>query len=61
MDHLGISGFHMIGTSMGGMIAQEYAIAYGADLQVADAGLHLRGARPVLLADVLDVGRHGAA
>jgi 3-oxoadipate enol-lactonase len=33
VDALGISGFHMVGTSMGGMIAQEYAIEYGADLK----------------------------
>ena len=42
------------------MIAQEYAIAYGADLQVADAQLHLRRARAVLRPDVLAVGGHGA-
>jgi 3-oxoadipate enol-lactonase len=33
VDHLGITRFHLMGTSMGGMIAQEYAIAYGADLK----------------------------
>jgi pimeloyl-ACP methyl ester carboxylesterase len=33
VDSLGISDFHMVGTSMGGMIAQEYAIAYGGDLK----------------------------
>lgn len=33
VDQLGLNGFHMVGTSMGGMIAQEYAIAYGADLK----------------------------
>jgi 3-oxoadipate enol-lactonase len=33
VDSLGITGFHMIGVSMGGMIAQEYAIAYPADLR----------------------------
>src|SRR6188508_259297 len=33
VDALGISGFHMVGTSMGGMIAQEYAIANSADLK----------------------------
>jgi 3-oxoadipate enol-lactonase len=29
---LGITGFHLMGVSMGGMVAQEYALAYGADL-----------------------------
>jgi 3-oxoadipate enol-lactonase len=33
VEALDISGFHMVGTSMGGMIAQEYAIAYGSDLK----------------------------
>ncbi len=33
VDHLRIGGFHLLGTSMGGMIAQEYAIAYGSDLK----------------------------
>jgi 3-oxoadipate enol-lactonase len=35
VDELGISGFHLMGTSMGGMIAQEYAINYGSDLRTA--------------------------
>jgi 3-oxoadipate enol-lactonase len=33
VDGLGLSGFHLMGTSMGGMIAQEYAINYGGDLK----------------------------
>lgn len=33
VDELGLSGFHLMGTSMGGMIAQEYAINYGGDLR----------------------------
>lgn len=33
VDALGISQFHLVGTSMGGMIAQEYAIAFGGDLK----------------------------
>jgi 3-oxoadipate enol-lactonase len=33
VDALGITGFHLVGTSMGGMICQEYAIAYGSDLK----------------------------
>jgi 3-oxoadipate enol-lactonase len=32
VDSLGISGFHLMGVSMGGMIAQEYAISYPGDL-----------------------------
>lgn len=35
VDEIGIKGFHLMGTSMGGMIAQEYAINYGADLKSA--------------------------
>lgn len=33
VDELGLSRFHMMGISMGGMIAQEYAINYGGDLK----------------------------
>ena len=60
VDELGLTGFHLMGTSMGGMIAQEYAINHGADLASATLLEHLRRAGPVLLADVLDVARHGA-
>ncbi|HUZ37769.1 MAG TPA: alpha/beta fold hydrolase [Streptosporangiaceae bacterium] len=35
VDSLGVTGFHLMGVSMGGMIAQEYALAYGADLRSA--------------------------
>src|SRR5580692_12556576 len=33
VDLLGITDFHLMGVSMGGMIAQEYALAYGSDLR----------------------------
>ncbi|MGZ4333091.1 MAG: alpha/beta fold hydrolase [Gaiellaceae bacterium] len=33
VDQLGLDGFHLVGVSMGGMIAQEYAIAFGDDLR----------------------------
>ncbi|MER6628046.1 alpha/beta fold hydrolase [Streptomyces sp. NPDC000987] len=33
VDHLGITDFHLMGTSMGGMISQEYAINHGSDLR----------------------------
>jgi 3-oxoadipate enol-lactonase len=33
VDRLGIRDFHLMGTSMGGMIAQEYALAYPNDLK----------------------------
>jgi pimeloyl-ACP methyl ester carboxylesterase len=33
VDSLGISKFHLAGVSMGGMIAQEYALQYGSDLR----------------------------
>jgi 3-oxoadipate enol-lactonase len=33
VDELGITGLHLVGVSMGGMIAQEYALAYPGDLR----------------------------
>jgi 3-oxoadipate enol-lactonase len=33
VDELGMTGFHMMGVSMGGMIAQEYAINHGETLK----------------------------
>src|SRR5580693_6345659 len=33
VDALGITGFHLMGVSMGGMIAQEYALSYPQDLR----------------------------
>jgi 3-oxoadipate enol-lactonase len=33
VDSLGVTDFHLMGVSMGGMIAQEYALSYGADLR----------------------------
>jgi 3-oxoadipate enol-lactonase len=38
VDSLGITDFHLVGVSMGGMIAQEYAISYGADLRSVTFG-----------------------
>ena len=33
VDGLGISDFHLVGVSMGGMVAQEYALAFGGDVR----------------------------
>lgn len=33
VDHLGLTNFHLMGVSMGGMISEEYAIAYPGDLK----------------------------
>jgi 3-oxoadipate enol-lactonase len=32
-DAIGLTGFHLVGVSMGGLIAQEYALAYPSDLR----------------------------
>lgn len=33
VDHLGLTGFHLMGVSMGGMISQAYALKYRDDLR----------------------------
>jgi 3-oxoadipate enol-lactonase len=33
VDELGVTGFHLMGVSMGGMVAQEYALSYPQDLR----------------------------
>ena len=33
VDELGVTNFHLMGVSMGGMIAQEYALSYASDLR----------------------------
>jgi len=33
VDSLGVTDFHLMGVSMGGMIAQEYALSYAGDLR----------------------------
>jgi len=38
VDELGLRDFHLVGVSMGGMIAQEYAIAHGGDLRSLTLG-----------------------
>ncbi len=38
VDQLGLTGFHLMGVSMGGMIAQEYALAYPGDLRSVTFG-----------------------
>ncbi len=38
VDQLGVTDFHLMGVSMGGMIAQEYALAYPGDLRSATFG-----------------------
>ena len=38
VDLLGVTDFHLMGVSMGGMIAQEYALAYPSDLRSVTFG-----------------------
>lgn len=38
VDSLGVTDFHLMGVSMGGMIAQEYALRYPGDLRSATFG-----------------------
>src|SRR5260370_10390018 len=38
VDSLGLPGFRLMGVSMGGMIAQEYALSYPGDLQSVTFG-----------------------
>ena len=38
VDSLGVTDFHLMGVSMGGMIAQEYALAYPGDLRSVTFG-----------------------
>jgi pimeloyl-ACP methyl ester carboxylesterase len=38
VDQLGLANFHLMGVSMGGMIAQEYALAYPGDLRSVTFG-----------------------
>jgi 3-oxoadipate enol-lactonase len=38
VDQLGLADFHLMGVSMGGMIAQEYALAYPGDLRSVTFG-----------------------
>jgi len=38
VDALGVTDFHLMGVSMGGMIAQEYALAYPGDLRSVTLG-----------------------
>ncbi len=38
VDSLGVTDFHLMGVSMGGMIVQEYALAYAGDLRSVTFG-----------------------
>src|SRR6202007_2102292 len=38
VDSLGVTDFHLMGVSMGGMIAQEYALSYPGDLRSVTLG-----------------------
>ena len=43
MDHVGFSPAHVIGVSMGGMIAQELALRHPAKVRSAGSGMHHAG------------------
>ena len=59
VDHLQISDFHLLGVSMGGMIAQEYALAYPADLRSVTLACTYAAPGPFCSTDVRPVGGHG--
>ena len=59
VDHLKIKSFHLVGVSMGGMIAQEYALAHGRDLRSLTLCCTYAAPGPVLLAHVRPMAGHG--
>ena len=60
VDHLGITDFHLLGRVHGRHDRPGVRAGLPRGPPVGDHGLHLRGARAVLLADVRHVGRRGA-
>ena len=60
VDHLGLEAFHLAGISMGGMIAQEYALAHGDDLASVTLACTYAAPGPFCGANVCAVGRDGA-
>ena len=59
VDSLGITDFHLIGVSMGGMIAQEYALAYPGDLRSLMLGCTYAAPGPFCSRMFAHVGGHG--